>query len=101
MRFVLVENGTPGLLKDRGVVDISNVVRGLGVRGGQEAMEAIISNIDAIRPELARLEQQGAAVPLSAVTLQAPLPKPRKILAMGGNFTEFGHRAPGNMWGFL
>ena len=35
------------------------------------------------------------------VSLQAPLPKPGKILCMGGNFSEFGHRPPAPMWGFL
>ncbi|MBM2826271.1 MAG: Fumarylacetoacetate hydrolase [Dehalococcoidia bacterium] len=101
MKFVLFEDGRPGLLKDRGVVDIGNVVRELGVRNGQAAMEAIITNMDAIRAELSRLEQEGEVVPLSSVAFQAPLPKPGKILCMGGNFTEFGHRAPGPMWGFL
>ena len=101
MKFVLLENSRPGLLKERGVIDIGNVVRELGARDGQEAIEAIITNLDAIRPELSRLEQEGEVVPLSSVALQAPLPKPGKILCMGGNYTEFGHRAPGPMWGFL
>ena len=65
MRLVLLENGTPGLLTESGVVDISAVAGGLGASGGQEAMEAIISNFDAVRPELARLEQEGTATPLS------------------------------------
>ena len=101
MKLIQFNSGRPGLLTDGGVIDVSQVVRPTGARGGQEAMEAIITNMDALRFELSRLENEGEVVPLSNVTLQAPLSKPGKILCMGGNFTEFGHRAPGPMWGFL
>ena len=101
MKLLLFNDGRPGLLKDDGVVDISEAVRPLASGRGQEVMQAIIANMDSLRAELSRLERSGAAVPLSSVTLQAPLPRPGKILCMGGNFTEFGARQPGPMWGFL
>ena len=41
MKLVLFDNGRTGLLRDDGVIDISDVLRPLGVRDGQEAMEAI------------------------------------------------------------
>ena len=43
---------------------------------------------------------EGTAQPLSAVTLKAPVPR-AKVLAMGGNYREFGARQPEPMWGFL
>ena len=101
MKLVLFNDGRPGLLTDGGVIDVSEVVRSTGARGGQEVMEAIITNMDDLRSELSRLEKEGDAIPLSNVTLQAPLPMPGKVLCMGGNFTEFGNRTPGPMWGFL
>jgi 2-keto-4-pentenoate hydratase/2-oxohepta-3-ene-1,7-dioic acid hydratase in catechol pathway len=101
MKLILFNNDRPGLLTDRGVVDVSQLVSPTGARGGQEAIETIITQMDDLRSELSRLEKESDVVPLSSVTLQAPLPKPGKILCMGGNFTEFGHRAPGPMWGFL
>ena len=100
MKFVLFNDGRPGLLRDDGVVDISDVVGRLGSRVGQEAMEAIITHIDDLRADLSQLEQTGNAVPLSDVTLLAPLPRPSKILCMGGNFREFGAREAVPMWGF-
>ena len=97
MKLLLLSNGRPGLLRsDDRVVDVSGVVPGVG----QAAMQAIIENFDALRGDLARLEANGNAVPLSSVSLQAPLPSPHSIFCMGGNYSEFGHRAAAPMWGF-
>ena len=101
MKLVLFNDGRPGVLRDDGVVDISDVVGPLAVRDGQAAMEAIIIHMDGLRAELSHLEQEGDAVPLSSVSLRAPLPRPNKILCMGGNYREFGARDPAPMWGFL
>ena len=100
MKLVLFNDGRPGLLRDDGVVDVSQVVGPAGARGGQEAMEAIITHMDDLRAELSRIEKEGDAVPLSSVTLQASLPRPGNILCMGGNYREFGAREPAPMWGF-
>jgi len=101
MKLVLFNGGQPGVLKEDGVVEIGHIVSNIGASIGQEAMEAIITNYDDIRSDLLKAEETGALIPLSEVRLEAPLPRPNKILCMGGNFTEFGHRTPGPMWGFL
>ena len=101
MKFVLFNDNRPGLLREDGVVDISDLVSPLGASGGQEAMEAIITHIEDLRADLSRREGDGEAVPLAEVALHAPLPSPNKILCMGGNYREFGARAPSSMWGFL
>ncbi len=101
MKFVLFNDYRPGLLQGENVVDLEAVVRPLGVQTGQEAMEAIITHIDDLRDQLSRLEREGEGVPLSAVALRPPLPRPDKVLCMGGNFREFGARQPSPMWGFL
>jgi 2-keto-4-pentenoate hydratase/2-oxohepta-3-ene-1,7-dioic acid hydratase in catechol pathway len=97
MKLVLFDDGRPGVLTDRGVVDVSSVV---GAGSGQTAMESLITNFDSLRPELSRLASEGNAVPLSSVKLQAPLPRPDRVLCMGGNYREFGAREPAPMWGF-
>ncbi len=101
MKLVLFNGGQPGVLKDDGVVEIGHIVSNIGASIGQEAMEAIITNYDDIRSDLLNAEKTGALIPLAEVQLEAPLPRPNKILCMGGNFTEFGHKSPGPMWGFL
>ena len=100
MRLVVFNEGRPGLLTDRGVVDVSELVRPLGASAGQDAMRSLIEHFEELRPELARLAAEGKALPLSEVSLQAPVPR-AKVLAMGGNYREFGAREPSPMWGFL
>jgi 2-keto-4-pentenoate hydratase/2-oxohepta-3-ene-1,7-dioic acid hydratase in catechol pathway len=63
-------------------------------------MRTIIEQFEELKPRLATLAAEGAAVPLESVQLKAPVPR-AKILAMGGNYREFGHREPSPMWGFL
>ena len=93
MKFVLFNDNRPGLLREDGVVDISDLVSPLGASQGQAAMEAIITHIDDLRADLSQRESAGDAVPLAQVSLHAPLPSPNKILCMGGNYHEFGARA--------
>jgi 2-keto-4-pentenoate hydratase/2-oxohepta-3-ene-1,7-dioic acid hydratase in catechol pathway len=101
MKIVLFNDNRPGVLKDDGVVDLSEVVRPLGASNGQEAMEAIITHMNDLAGELSRLQQEGEMLPLAQVSLRPPLPRPKKILCMGGNYREFGARQPSPMWGFL
>lgn len=98
MQFILFNNGKPGLLRDDQVIDIGKVIEN---RTGQEAMTYIITNLDQIRSDIDSFADKATSVTVTEVTIDPPLPKPSKILCMGGNFTEFGHRAPGPMWGFL
>ena len=101
MKLVLFNGGRPGLLTSGGVVDISDATARLGAQAGQATMEAVITNMDGLRDDLSRLESEGQATPLSEVSLQPPLPRPNKVLCMGGNYREFGAREPSPMWGFL
>ncbi len=97
INLVIFNEGRPGLLTERGVVDVSALTRPLG---GQDAMQVLITRYDELKPELARLAAEGKAQPLAAVRLQAPVPR-AKLLAMGGNYREFGQRPPAPMWGFI
>jgi len=64
IKLVIFNEGRPGLLTERGVVDVSALVRPLG---GHDAMVALITRYDELKPELARLAAKGAAQPLTAV----------------------------------
>ena len=100
MKFVVFNEGRPGLLTDKGIIDVTELVRPLGASGGQDAVRSLIEHFDELRPDLNRMATESRALPLSEVTLQGPAPR-AKILAMGGNYREFGAREPAPMWGFL
>jgi 2-keto-4-pentenoate hydratase/2-oxohepta-3-ene-1,7-dioic acid hydratase in catechol pathway len=80
----------PGLLTERGVVDISPAVKKSYTP--QLTMQGIIDSFDNLRPALEKLGKDGAAVPLASVRLRAPLPRPGKILACIANYWEHAQR---------
>jgi 2-keto-4-pentenoate hydratase/2-oxohepta-3-ene-1,7-dioic acid hydratase in catechol pathway len=97
MKLVLFQTSgrdepVPGLLTDRGVVDVAGAVE----RGytPEMTMQGLIDNFDRLRPELERLATKGEALPLAAVRLRAPLPRPGKILACIANYWEHAQREP-------
>jgi 2-keto-4-pentenoate hydratase/2-oxohepta-3-ene-1,7-dioic acid hydratase in catechol pathway len=103
MRLVLFERpgeavARPGLLTERGVVDITPAT-GLGY-APQLTMTSIIDRFEELKPGLERLEAHGAGLPVDQVRLRSPLPRPGKILACIGNYWEHAQREtrPVNMF---
>jgi 2-keto-4-pentenoate hydratase/2-oxohepta-3-ene-1,7-dioic acid hydratase in catechol pathway len=93
MKLVLFETpGTrdvvPGLLTDRGVVNIADVVP--RSHTPQLTMQGIIDDFERLRPALEQLERNGTAHPVTDVKLHAPLPRPGKILACIANYWAHG-----------
>lgn len=98
MKIVLYDDYKVGLLKDDAVIDASAVVpRG---QTPQLTIEGLITGFRELKPKLDEALAAGKGVPLSNVRLRPPVPKPGKIVCMGGNFGEFVGRK-GTMWGFL
>jgi len=95
MRLVLYSrDGTvaPGVLNDRGVVDVSPAVPPAFTP--QLTMTGIIDAFDRLRPALEHLASTGPAIPLATVQLLPPLPRPGKILACIANYWEHAQREP-------
>ena len=95
MKLVLFQTSgrdepVPGLLTDRGVVDIAEIAE----KGHtpQLTMQALIDGFDRLRPSLERRAADGEALPLSSVRLRAPLPRPGKILCCIANYWEHAQR---------
>ena len=95
MKLVLFQSAAngeilPGLMTDRGVVDISGAVK----KGHtpQLTMQGIIDGFDRLKPALEKLAAEGKAVPAAQVRLKAPLPRPGKILCCIANYWEHAQR---------
>jgi 2-keto-4-pentenoate hydratase/2-oxohepta-3-ene-1,7-dioic acid hydratase in catechol pathway len=93
MRLALFENAgsgntVPGVITDRGIVDVSDVAP--RAHSPQAAMTAIIDQFDQLRTRLEQRARDGDAKPLAAVRLRPPLPRPGKILACIANYWEHG-----------
>ncbi|MDE2803260.1 MAG: fumarylacetoacetate hydrolase, partial [Chloroflexota bacterium] len=94
MKLVMYNDNQPGILTGNGVVDVSDLAPG----GGQAAMVHLITNFDSLKSQLEARAASGT--PVAGAQLRSPLPRPNKILCMGGNYREFGAREPSPMWGF-
>lgn len=98
MKIVRYDHDKVGLMQDSNVIDVSGVVPEGGTP--QLTIEGLINNFQSLRGALQRALEQGKGVPLASVQLLPPVPRPGKIVCMGGNFGEFVGRK-GTMWGFL
>ena len=80
----------PGLLVERGVIDISRAVAKSYTP--QLTMQGIIDDSDRLRPALETLARNSDAIPHERVRLLPPLPRPGKILACIANYWEHAQR---------
>jgi 2-keto-4-pentenoate hydratase/2-oxohepta-3-ene-1,7-dioic acid hydratase in catechol pathway len=95
MKLVLFQTSerdepSPGLLTDRGVVGLAGIVERSYTP--QLTMQGLIESFDGLRPALERQAAEGGALPLGAVRLRAPLPRPGKILCCIANYWEHAQR---------
>jgi 2-keto-4-pentenoate hydratase/2-oxohepta-3-ene-1,7-dioic acid hydratase in catechol pathway len=95
VKLVLFQSGAnseivPGLMTDRGVIDISAAVK--KAHTPQLTMQGIIDDFDRLKPLLQKLAAEGKAVPAGQVQLKPPLPRPGKILCCIANYWEHAQR---------
>jgi 2-keto-4-pentenoate hydratase/2-oxohepta-3-ene-1,7-dioic acid hydratase in catechol pathway len=82
----------PGLLVGQEVIGLGPVLQDFSGSAPEERMLDLIANFGDLRAHVERLASSGQGVPVSAVRLRAPLPRPGKLLAAVGNFNENGQR---------
>ena len=95
MKLVLFQTASnaeilPGLLTERGVVDISAAVKKSTTP--QLTMQHIIDEFEQLRPTLEKLGREGKAIPSEQIRLRPPLPRPGKILCCIANYWEHAQR---------
>ncbi len=101
MKLVLFDEGRLGVVGADTITDISNVLSGASRTAPHDRMLELIENFDSLRNEVERLVSSGPQVPLSTVRLQAPIPRPGKIIAMGSNYLEGTAGPPLPIWAFF
>lgn len=88
MKIGFYNDFQPCIVKDDGVVDISDVVGHLSISSPQRYMERIIVNFDELRGNLETAERDGPVIPTDQVQLRAPVPRPGKVLCGNANYME-------------
>jgi len=77
-----------GVVKGDNVVDCSDVVKDIPHIEPQHILNGVIENWSTYRPKLEAAANASAGVPISSVKIQAPAPKPRRVVCMAVNYND-------------
>ena len=101
MKLVLFNDYRLGVIQNGNVVDAMASLDGLHFHKPQEMIEGVISGWDQVKPKIEAEIQGKEGIPISDVTLRAPVPKPPKLICAAVNYLEFGQRKPAILDAFL
>jgi 2-keto-4-pentenoate hydratase/2-oxohepta-3-ene-1,7-dioic acid hydratase in catechol pathway len=90
MRLVLTRDDSIGVLSGGGMVDVSDVFADIRYRTGADRMPRVLAAVHDRRSRLEELATSGQPLPLPE--LQAPVPRPPKLIAAFGNYREGSDR---------
>jgi 2-keto-4-pentenoate hydratase/2-oxohepta-3-ene-1,7-dioic acid hydratase in catechol pathway len=90
MRLVLTRDDRIGVLRDGGMVDVTAAFDDIRYRSAADRMPRILAVLQDRRTRLADIAASGNQEPLPA--LQAPVPRPPKLIAAFGNYREGSDR---------
>ena len=88
MRLGFYDAFRPCLVKQDGVVDISELVGAFPGAPPQFVLETLIAKFDSLRSALQKAEASGTVIPMAQDRLRAPVPRPGKVLCGRRNFKE-------------
>jgi 2-keto-4-pentenoate hydratase/2-oxohepta-3-ene-1,7-dioic acid hydratase in catechol pathway len=87
MRIASINDYRPALVVGDRAIDLTPLLPELLGLSQRDRTLHVITHFDRLKPHLRQAEQL-PGVPLSSVTLRAPVPRPSKILACVGNYKE-------------
>jgi 2-keto-4-pentenoate hydratase/2-oxohepta-3-ene-1,7-dioic acid hydratase in catechol pathway len=90
MRIVLTRDDRIGVLRDGGMIDVSGVFTDIRYRTAADRMPRLLETFQERRPRLEEMAATGETLPLP--DLQAPVPRPPKLIAAFGNYREGSDR---------
>jgi 2-keto-4-pentenoate hydratase/2-oxohepta-3-ene-1,7-dioic acid hydratase in catechol pathway len=90
MRLVLTRDDRIGVLRDGGMIDVSDAFADIRYRTAADRMPRLLATLQERRPRLEEMATSGETLPVPA--LQAPVPRPPKLIAAFGNYREGSDR---------
>jgi 2-keto-4-pentenoate hydratase/2-oxohepta-3-ene-1,7-dioic acid hydratase in catechol pathway len=90
VRLVLTDDNRIGVLRDGGMVDVSRAFADIPYRTAADRMPRVLAAFQERRPRVEELASSGEIVAVPA--LQAPVPRPPKLIAAFGNYREGSDR---------
>src|SRR5438105_1733700 len=93
MKILYFDDFKLGVLKGDTVVDVSDQVKDIPHTGPGNLISGLIERWGQYKSKLEQAADKGKGVPVSAVKIRPPLPKPTNIVAMAVNYMEDGTRS--------
>lgn len=90
MRLARFDGGKIGVVTDRGLVDVSDLVGAPAQDWPDTASLRLIRDFARLRPQLEQAAAERAAQPLDQVRLETPVPWPNKVIAYPVNYHAHG-----------
>ncbi len=90
MRLVLTADNRIGVERDGGMVDVSAAFADVRFRSAADRMPRVLAVLGERRPRIEEIAASGAVEAMPA--LQAPVPRPPKLIAAFGNYREGADR---------
>ena len=90
MKLAYFNNFQLGIMTDKGLVDVSNIIMDIPHTNPGNLMNGLIENFENYRSKLESAAKEGVALPLDSIKIQPPLPKPGAIDCMAVNYMENG-----------
>ena len=101
MKLAFFNDYQLGVIKEDGIVDISDALSSISYRTPQEQIQTVIADFDNLRPAIADTAENGTATALDSVSLKAPLPRPGQLVCLAGNYIEPDSPSRGEFNAFL
>ncbi len=94
MKFCRYDDNRIGLVRGENVHDVSAIIEELPlVRYPYPRGDALIANLDTLRPKMEKLADAATPVPLSSIKLLSPVANPTKIIGTPANYAAHAAEA--------
>src|SRR3954447_2885432 len=92
MRIVVYDGGQIGLWVNDQVINVDGQIPDGPDNTTQGRLARLLEQLDSLRPALQQAMHKGPFIPQTDITLEAPVPKPSKIVCAFANYAENGAR---------
>ena len=101
MKFAFFNDYQLGVITGDQIVAIDEVSRQIEHSAPQQLINGVIAQFSDLEPEIKKAIERNQGVPISAVRIRPPLPRPGKIICAAVNYLEFGTRPPSPLEAFI
>ena len=93
MKLCVANRGRVFVVHGEEAIDVTTSISSIPHTTVSDLMVGLVADFDKARPSIERAVASGKGVPLSSLSFEAPIPRPRNIVCMAVNYMEDGTRS--------